>query len=138
MIHRAIMGSFERMIGVLTEHYMGKWPFWLSPRQIMIIPVAAALNDHAQSLKEKLYAEDFDVEVDVSTKTLNKKILLAQREQYNYMFIVGDKEKDHNTVNIRTRRNNKLGEMSIDDVIDMMKKFRSERSLDSVVDPKPE
>lgn len=135
MIHRAILGSIERMTGILTEHFLGKWPFWLSPRQVMIIPVAGALNEYALSLKDRLYKEGFDAEVDVSTKTLNKKILLAQKEQFNFMFVVGDKEKENGTINIRTRRNNKLGEVKFEDFILKMKTYAEDKLLDEIIDP---
>lgn len=138
MIHRAILGSLERMIGILTEHFIGKWPFWMSPRQVMIIPVAGALNDYAQELCDKLFREGYNVEVDLSTKTLNKKILLAQREQFNFMFVVGDAERQNETVNVRSRRNNKLGEIKFYEILSMFKKYKEEKFLDDVIDPIPE
>jgi hypothetical protein len=73
MIHRAILGSLERMIAILTEHTAGKWPFWLNPRQAIVIPVSPECEQYAASLQEKLKALDFFVDVDLSTNTLNKK-----------------------------------------------------------------
>eukprot|EP00924_Labyrinthula_sp_SR-Ha-C_P004493 maker-scaffold_1-snap-gene-2.5-mRNA-1 protein AED:0.01 eAED:0.01 QI:0/0.5/0.33/1/1/1/3/11/805 len=135
IIHRAILGSLERMIAILTEHFAAKWPFWMSPRQIMIIPVAQSYFDYAQELKQTFFAAGFEVDVDLSTKTLNKKILLAQKEQYNFMLVVGEKEFEGKSVNIRTRRNNRLGEMPVDEALSLFKKYCDERLLDEIVDP---
>jgi threonyl-tRNA synthetase len=86
MIHRAIFGSFERMIGILTEHLAGKWPFWLSPRQILVIPVMPAANDYTLEVQSIFKAEDMWVDVDLSGNTLKKKIRTGQIERYNFIF----------------------------------------------------
>jgi threonyl-tRNA synthetase len=86
VIHRAIIGSFERFLGIITEHFAGKWPFWLSPRQIMIIPVMPALNAYCEELQEILRADKFNVEIDISGNTLPKKIRTAQLAQINFIF----------------------------------------------------
>lgn len=86
MIHRAILGSFERMFGVLTEHFSGKWPFWLSPRQILIVPVMSAANDYALEVQKILKKKMMYVDVDMSGNTLQKKIRTGQIEQYNFIF----------------------------------------------------
>merc|ERR1719342_1090542 len=85
IVHRAVLGSVERMIAILTESYGGKWPFWLSPRQCMVVPVAPPYDDDAGD-------------------TMNKKIRNAQLDQWNFIFVVGEKEKTHGTLNVRTRR----------------------------------
>lgn len=86
MIHRAVLGSFERMIGILTEHFGGKWPFWLSPRQILVVPVMPKLNDYAHEV-QKIYSEKgLYIDVDTSTNTFQKKIRTGQLEQYNFIF----------------------------------------------------
>lgn len=80
------MGSVERMIAILTESYGGKWPFWLSPRQAMVIPVGPMFDDYAQKVKEKLYQEGFMCEVDTDAgDTMNKKIRNAQLAQFNFI-----------------------------------------------------
>ncbi|KAK4136056.1 threonyl-tRNA synthetase [Trichocladium antarcticum] len=89
MIHRAIFGSFERMFGVLTEHFGGKWPFWLSPRQALVVPVMPALNDYAEEVRRLFQARGLYVDADVSGNTLQKKIRTGQLEQYNFIFVVG-------------------------------------------------
>lgn len=86
IIHRAVLGSVERMIAILTESCAGKWPFWLSPRQVCIVPVGPSLNDYAQEIYTKLYDAGFQVEVDVDPgDTLNKKIRNAQLAQFNFI-----------------------------------------------------
>lgn len=97
------MGSLERCIAILIEHYGGKWPFWLSPRQIAIIPVSQKFEDYAYYLKKKMLQKDLYVEVDVTNVTLNKRIRNMQLEGYNYMLVVGEKEVEKQTVNIRKR-----------------------------------
>jgi threonyl-tRNA synthetase len=86
VIHRAIIGSFERFLGILTEHFGGKWPFWISPRQIMIIPVMPALNAYCEELQEIFRADKLNVEIDISGNTLQKKIRTAQLAQINFIF----------------------------------------------------
>ena len=124
VIHRAIMGSFERFTGILTEHFGGKWPFWLSPRQILIVPVSSRQDDYADELRRMLVADKFHVDVDVRDHTLNKKIRCGQQAQYNFIFgeyfprrgvvvvnfpytnhliVVGHEEEKTRTVNVRNR-----------------------------------
>lgn len=92
IIHRAILGSVERMLAILTESYAGKWPFWLSPRQVMVIPVGPAFDDYAHEVQQKLYEAGFMCEVDTDAgDTMNKKIRNAQLAQFN--FILGNKIK---------------------------------------------
>lgn len=86
IIHRAILGSVERMIAILTESYGGKWPFWLSPRQAMVVPVASQFNEYGYEVKQKLWDADIMVEIDDdTTDTLNKKIRNAQLAQFNFI-----------------------------------------------------
>jgi len=126
MIHRAMLGSVERMFAVLCEHYGGKWPFWLSPRQIMLIPVHAEFFDYCEELRKKLHKEKFYVDVDVSKDTFQKKVRNAQVAQYNLQMIVGKSEVENGTVNIRTRENEVQGEMTVDAMIEMCKRLRDE------------
>ncbi|KAI4213495.1 MAG: hypothetical protein LQ351_003996 [Letrouitia transgressa] len=103
MIHRAIVGSFERFIAILTEHFAGKWPFWLSPRQVLIIPVMPAVNDYVEEVQSLLRAQKMHVDSDVSGNTMQKKIRTGQLQQYNFIFVVGAQEKASRSVNIRNR-----------------------------------
>lgn len=86
MIHRAVLGSFERMIGILTEHFAGKWPFWLSPRQVLIVPVMPIVNDYAKELQSIFQEKGLFVDVDLGSNTFQKKIRTGQLEQYNFIF----------------------------------------------------
>lgn len=134
MIHRAIYGSFERFIAILCEHFGGKWPFWLSPRQILIVPVMAGVNDYVLELQQLFRSKRFHVDVDLSGNTMQKKIRTGQLAQYNFIFVVGAKEKEERGVNMRNRdipETQKLGELiKVDDALEKMIKLRDERRLD--------
>lgn len=132
MIHRAILGSVERMIAVLTENFGGKWPFWLSPRQVMVVPVGPTFNEYAANVRDQLKSEGYMCEADLdNSNTMNKKVRNAQLAQYNFIFVVGEKEKENNTVNIRTRDNKVHGERTIEKVKELFSKLAKERTLDS-------
>jgi len=117
MIHRAIFGSFERFIAIITEHYGGKWPFWLSPRQVAVLPVSDRFLHYAQQVHQRIHDAGFFVDVDSSDRKLAKKIREAQLAQYNYILVVGEKEQADGTVNVRTRDNEVHGERTIDQII---------------------
>ena len=86
MIHRAIYGSFERFIAILTEHFAGKWPFWMSPRQVLIIPVMPAVNDYVEEVQAIFRKQGMHVDIDVGGNTMQKKIRTGQLAQYNFIF----------------------------------------------------
>ena len=119
LIHRAIFGSFERFIAILLEHTNGKIPFFVSPRQICIIPVSIKYLSYAEKINEKF--ADYCTYIDDSSNTLNKKIRNAEKLRFNYIFVVGEQEEDNNTINIR-KGNKRVGVMLIDDVLNMCKK----------------
>ena len=121
MVHRAMLGSVERMSAVLTEHWGGKWPFWLSPRQCIIVPVDMKFVDYAYKLQERIHKAGFFVDVDDSTRTLNKKVREGQVAQYNYILVVGEKEVQSDSVAVRTRDIDGAKVMSSDDLLDMFK-----------------
>jgi threonyl-tRNA synthetase len=126
MVHRAMLGSVERMFAVLCEHYGGKWPLWLSPRQVMVIPIHREWNDFCEEVRQKLHDEGFYADVDLSKATFQKKVRNAQVEQYNFQLVVGENEVKNGTVNIRTRENEVKGEMKVDDLITFLKEQRAE------------
>ncbi|XP_037883178.1 threonine--tRNA ligase 1, cytoplasmic isoform X1 [Glossina fuscipes] len=127
IIHRAILGSVERMIAILTENYAGKWPFWLSPRQVMVVPVGPHFDEYAQSVRDQLHCAGFMVEADLDAgDTMNKKIRNAQLAQFNFILVVGEKERSSGTVNVRTRDNKVHGEVSIQDLIAKLQKIKDE------------
>jgi len=132
MIHRAILGSVERMIAVLTENFAGKWPFWLSPRQAMVVPVGLPFNSYASEVAALMKTKGFCVEADLDDgSTMNKKVRNAQLAQYNFIFVVGDKEMTNRTVNIRTRDNKVHGEFSLEAVLDKFTEMDTQRILKS-------
>ncbi|XP_017682937.1 PREDICTED: probable threonine--tRNA ligase 2, cytoplasmic [Lepidothrix coronata] len=126
IIHRAILGSVERMIAILAENYGGKWPLWLSPRQVMVVPVGPTSEEYAQQVCNQFFEAGFmsDVDLDQSC-TLNKKIRNAQLAQYNFILVVGEKEKANNAVNVRTGDNKVHGEISVSSAIEKLKKLKS-------------
>jgi threonyl-tRNA synthetase len=103
IIHRAIYGSLERFLAIVTEHYGGKWPFWLSPRQAIVLPVTKAYNDFAEKVRLELFNFGYHVDSDLSDNKLPKKVRNAQLAQYNFILVVGQKEEAENSVNIRIR-----------------------------------
>ncbi|XP_011933025.1 PREDICTED: probable threonine--tRNA ligase 2, cytoplasmic [Cercocebus atys] len=130
IIHRAILGSVERMIAILSENYGGKWPFWLSPRQVMVIPVGPTCEKYALQVSSEFFEEGFMADVDLDHNcTLNKKIRNAQLAQYNFILVVGEKEKINNAVNVRTRDNKIHGEILVTSAIDKLKNLKKSRTL---------
>uniref|UniRef100_A0A669EHI8 threonine--tRNA ligase n=1 Tax=Oreochromis niloticus TaxID=8128 RepID=A0A669EHI8_ORENI len=118
IIHRAILGSVERMIAILTENYAGKWPLWLSPRQVMLVPVNPSCEDYAKKVCKQFTEAGFMADADLdSSCLLNKKIRNAQLAQYNFILVVGEKEKMTNGVNVRTRDNKVHGELPVSEVM---------------------
>ena len=103
IIHRAIFGSLERFIAILCEHTGGKWDFWVSPRQLKLIPLSKEQFDLAEQLRVTLMLQGYSVEVDVSSDKLDKKIRNAQIEAFNYIGVIGKKESEDNTVTLRRR-----------------------------------
>jgi threonyl-tRNA synthetase len=104
MIHRAILGSFERFIGILTEHYAGEFPFFLAPIQVIVVPISENHAGYAYGLKKKLMYEGIDAEVFDKNDSLNKRIRTAEKQRVPYVVIIGDEEVHSNTVAIRNRR----------------------------------
>jgi threonyl-tRNA synthetase len=103
MVHRAILGSMERFIGILIEHHAGHLPLWLAPVQAVVIPVAPTFNDYAELVAGELRGEEFRVKADLGEHRMNAKIRNAQNEKIPYMLIVGEKERSAGTVSLRTR-----------------------------------
>ncbi|MCH5353299.1 MAG: threonine--tRNA ligase [Acutalibacter sp.] len=117
MIHRVVLGSIERFIGVITEHFAGKFPLWLSPVQAVILPISERHHEYAQSLKEQLEAAGLRVECDTRNEKIGYKIREAQLQQTPYMLVVGDKEAETGTISPRHRKDGDLGAMSVEDFI---------------------
>jgi threonyl-tRNA synthetase len=109
MLHRTILGSMERFMGILVEHYTGKFPLWLNPIQVRIITVADRFNEYAEKVKKQLEAHNLRVELDTRSESVSYKVRDAQLAKINYILVVGEKELADETVNVRTRDNNVLG-----------------------------
>ena len=121
MIHRALLGSLERFFGILIEHYAGAFPVWLSPLQVMIIPIADRHIGYAQSVADKLKQAGLRVKVDDRSDRMNAKIRDAQKEKIPYMLIVGDTEIDEEKVAVRRRNGENPGPISIGEFIKISK-----------------
>lgn len=132
IVHRAILGSVERMFAILTEHFAGKWPLWLSPRQVMVVPISDSSYEYAIELKNTLRKHGFHVDADLQDRKMQKKVREAQVAQFNYILVVGEKEKIDNTVNVRTRDNVVHGMHSLDHVMQVLLEERNQRSLVSL------
>ena len=118
MIHRAILGSTERFLGILIEHLGGAFPFWLAPEQMIILPISEKHFDYANEVVSKLKEVNLRVELDDRNETLGAKIRSTQEMEIPYMLILGDKEKDANTVAIRKRSGGDLGSKSVEEFIE--------------------
>ena len=117
MIHRVVLGSIERFIGVITEHFAGKFPLWLSPVQVTILPIAERHHEYANRLKARLEEAGLRVECDLRSEKIGYKIREAQMQQTPYMLVVGDKEAESDTVSPRHRKDGDLGAMSVEEFL---------------------
>ncbi|TQV62400.1 MAG: threonine--tRNA ligase [Sulfurovum sp.] len=115
MIHRAILGSFERFIGVLTEHYAGEFPLFLAPTQVIVVPIAEAHNQYASKVANELFDMNIDVEIYNNNDTLNKRIRNAEKQRVPFVVIVGEEESTNNSVAIRDRRIKEQYNLSLED-----------------------
>jgi threonyl-tRNA synthetase len=121
MIHRAIFGSFERFIGILTEHFQGLFPLWLSPVQIFLLPITDEQNEFTKELVQKLKAENIRVEADLRNERLQAKIREATLQKVPYLGIIGKQEIESGSVSVRTRHGKDLGKIKIEDLINKLK-----------------
>ncbi len=122
MVHRALFGSFDRFIGIITEHYAGAFPTWLAPVQVKILPISVHHHDYAKEINEKFLEAGLKVELDLREEKIGYKIREAQLQKIPYMIILGDKEKEANAVGVRSRKDGDIGQMSIDEFIAKIKK----------------
>jgi len=130
MIHRALMGSFERFIGMLIEHYAGEFPVWLAPVQAIVLPVSDRHLDYAKEVQASL--SDFRVEVDERTESIGRKIRDAELRKIPYMLVIGDREVEsdpaHPTVGVREHRHGDTGSEPIGDFVSRLADISSHRS----------
>ena len=129
MIHRVVFGSIERFIGILIEHYAGKFPVWLSPVQVKILPVSDKSMDYAKQVEAELKAAGVRVETDTRNEKIGYKIREAQLEKLPYMLIIGDKEKEEGTVSVRMREKGDIGAMPLSEFAARVKKENDEKTV---------
>ena len=129
MIHRVVLGSIERFIGVITEHFAGAFPTWLSPVQVKLLTVTDRVDDYAKDVAAKLDALGFRVESDLRNEKIGKKIREATLEKVPYMLVMGDRDVENRTVSVRTRSGEDLGAMSLDAFAAMLREAVDSKSL---------
>ena len=117
MLHRVIFGSIERFIGIITEHFSGAFPAWLSPVQAKLLPITDAQHDFARQVADKLKAKGIRVEIDDSNEKIGYKIRKAQLEKVPYMLVMGAKEVEANAVAVRSRKAGDVGQMPVDEFV---------------------
>jgi threonyl-tRNA synthetase len=117
MIHRALMGSYERFIGILLEHYRGELPLWLAPLQVIVLPIADRHNEYGDSVRERLAAVGVRVEVDDRVESVGRKIRDAELRKVPFMLVVGDRERESGQVGVREHRAGDTGAVAVDDFL---------------------
>ncbi|WP_114992216.1 threonine--tRNA ligase [Synechococcus sp. UW179A] len=130
MLHRAVLGSFERFIGILIENYAGEFPFWLAPEQIRILPVSDDARNFSKTVQKKLLNQGISATVDESGERLGKLIRNGEKAKIPVLAVIGAKETENNTVSLRSRKNGDLGEISINELIDYCNQANNNKSED--------
>jgi len=121
MLHRVVLGSLERFLGVLVEHFAGAFPVWLAPVQAILLPITDRVHDYAQEVAQKLRAADLRVDIDLRPETLRYKIREAQLQKIPYMIVVGDREAEKRTISPRLRDGTELKDLEIDTFVNRLK-----------------
>ncbi len=129
LVHRTVLGSMERFIGGLIEHYGGNFPLWLAPRQAVIIPIAERHQAYAQSLLEHLKERNFRASADCRSEKMNARVRDAELLRIPYVLIVGDREEESGTVSVRRKGRGDLGAWSLGKLFEVLKKEEASRSL---------
>jgi len=130
MVHRAILGSLERFVGVLIEHFGGRFPFWCAPTQVALIPIREEHSDYCRELDVRLRGELFRSDCKDESAHMNKKIKQAQRDQVPFMLIAGEREQADGTVAIRRRGTREQEVVPFEDFLTLIRRLRGERSSD--------
>ena len=129
MIHRVVLGSIERFIGVITEHFAGAFPLWLAPEQVRILPISDKFHDYAQDVCKQLDMEGLRVSVDTRSEKIGYKIREAQLHKIPYMLIIGEKEVESGTVSVRKRGEGDIGAVRIGEFVDSAKLDIAEKNI---------
>ena len=122
MIHRVVLGSIERFIGVLTEHFGGAFPLWLSPVQVKVMTITDRADEFAKAAADKLREAGLRVELDTRNEKIGYKIRQARNERTPYMLVIGDREAEAGQVAVRKRGEGELGDMTLEAFIEMAQK----------------
>ncbi|MCR4767447.1 MAG: threonine--tRNA ligase, partial [Saccharofermentans sp.] len=131
VIHRAIFGSFERFIGIITEHFKGAFPFWLNPYQVAVVPIRTEHNEYAEKVAAALTNAGVRVESDLTDVNMRDKIKRFKQMKDPYILVVGDKEAAENTVSVNVRGSNKqLQGVPLDKFVELCAKLNAERTLE--------
>jgi threonyl-tRNA synthetase len=128
MIHRALFGSFERLIGILIEHYAGEFPLWLAPVQAIVLPIADRHNDYARSVLERFRAAGLRAELDDRVESVSRKIRDGELRKIPYMLVVGDREQEADEVGVREHRHGDRGSVPVEELIARLRKQVESRS----------
>ena len=133
MLHRAVLGSFERFIGILIENYAGEFAFWLAPEQIRILPVSDDARGFSETVQTKLLNQGISATVDESGERLGKLIRNGEKAKIPVLAVIGAKEAENNTVSLRSRKNGDLGEISVNELINYCNQANNNKSEDALV-----
>lgn len=130
MSHRALMGSMERFFGILVEHFAGKFPLWLAPVQVKVLPISEKFHGYAEKITDELKAKGIRTEFDERNEKIGKKIRDAQMERINYMVIVGEKEESDDVISVRSRDGEERSALKLDDFVAELKEEIASKKID--------
>jgi len=121
MIHRAIYGSFERFMGILTEHFAGNFPVWIAPVQIAVLPIKDSVNEYAETVYSRLKTEGFRVMYDNRNEKINYKIREAENKKIPFMVVIGEKEMESGMLSIREHKKGDAGKIELNEFVEKIK-----------------
>jgi threonyl-tRNA synthetase len=129
MLHRTVLGSIERFMGILVEHFTGKFPAWLNPVQARVLTISEKFNDYAEEVASKMRKVGLRVETDTRTESVNRKVRESQLAQVNYSLVVGEREQKNNTITVRKRNNEVIGEIKVEKFISDLNKEIEDKTI---------
>ncbi|HEX9001123.1 MAG TPA: His/Gly/Thr/Pro-type tRNA ligase C-terminal domain-containing protein, partial [Blastocatellia bacterium] len=129
MVHRAILGSFERFFGILIEHYAGAFPVWLAPTQAIVLPISDRFNDKAMEVERELQAAGHRIQADLRSEKIGAKIRDAQLKKIPFMLVLGEREAEAGLVSVRDRIKGDTGAVPVAEFSARLKEFVSTRAL---------
>jgi threonyl-tRNA synthetase len=136
MIHRALLGSFERFMGVLIEHFKGNFPLWLAPEQVRILPISDDQLDYASQVADEL--DEFRVEIEDRDMTIGRKIRAGHDDRVPYMIVVGGDEEEAGTISVRDRQEREINDVELGAFLDHLRAERDQKSTEPYFVPKHE